>query len=467
MLSTFLRLIFFICLCVSSLAFGQNFLKSDLLVDLHFMDSAYRCGHPMNAITTVPLDFTNSINRVTEKLPDTITKIQYENAVREVLMDVRCSHTNVDSWSKATHRKQIPTKLFPFHAFSNGEKIWVSAKVNDSVQSTLQAGYEIISINGNRMDSVLPVLKNYHPQDGSGYDLSTQMVNEMFPGLYAKCFDRDSVFNVVYKDEDGRIQKSVEKGWPFEKRKEEEKEADVQGKKAYLSLLNDSIAYLRIQEIQSKEQEFYDRVFQRIEDRKLHYLIIDLRNNTGGSLFSSADLISYLSPDTCSFSITFPKNNLRPFMSWKYKRKSRWNNFRWKLYKKFDHEKTDEGTVFTSYIYPKGRLGYRGKIYILTNGFTASGASFITSYARHYGHAVVIGQKTGGGEFWNSAGTYPPIKLPKSGLKIQSATTHMKTDFKANHYNGIVPDFLIKYDAESYGVRDLEMETVFELIGNK
>lgn len=447
--------------------YSQSFTKSDLLIDLEFMDSAYRFGHPMNVIKTVPLNFSKSIFRVTENLPDTLNKIQYENAVREVLMDVRCSHTNVDQWSKPTPKNLIPTKFFPFHVFSNGEKIWVSAKVNDSIQSKLKPGYEIISINENRMDSVLPILKNFHPQDGIGYDLSIQMVNEMFPGLYAKCFDRDSVFNVVYKDENGKIQKSIEKGWAFEKRKEDEKEADVQGKKAYLSLLNDTIAYLRIQAIQSREQEFYERVFQRIDDKKLNYLIIDLRNNTGGSLFSSADLISYLSPDTCSFSITLPKNNLRSFMSWKYKRKSRWNTFRWKLYKKFEKEKTADGTVFTSYIYPKERLGYKGKIYILTNGFTASGASFITSYARHYGNAVVIGQKTGGGEFWNSAGTYPPIKLPKSGLLIQTATTHMKTDFKALHYNSIVPDFLIQYDVESYGVRDLEMETVLELIGNK
>lgn len=466
MLNSFLCLIFSI-LCLFSVSFGQNLLKTDLLEDLRFMDSAYRFGHPMNEIKSVPLNFSKSIVRVTEKLPDTLNKIQYENAVREVLMDVRCSHTNVDSWSIATPKKLIPTKFFPFHAFTNGEKIWVSAKVNDSVQSSLQRGDEIISINGNKMDSVLTVLKNYHPQDGIGYDLSAQMINEMFPGLYAKCIDRDSVFHVVYKDKNGKIQKSTEKGWVFEKRKEDEKEADVQGNKAYMSLLNDTIAYLRIQAIQSREQEFYDRVFQRIEDRKLHYLILDLRNNTGGSLFSSADLISYLSPDTCSFSITLPKNNLRPFLSWKYKRKSRWNTFRWKIYKKFDYEKTADGIVFTSYIYPKERLGFNGKLFVLTNGFTASGASFITSYARHYGNAIVIGQESGGGEFWNSAGTYPTIKLPKSGLKIQTATTHMKTDFSPKHYNNIVPDFLIQYDADSYGVRDMEMETVFELIGNK
>jgi hypothetical protein len=466
MLKSFLRLVFLIICCFPKFNFGQSYLKIDLLEDLHYMDSAYRFGHPMNEIKSIPLNFSNSIDRVTNPLPDTLNKIQYENAVREVLMDVRCSHTNVDQWNKLTPKRLIPTKFFPFHVFTDGARIWITGKVNDSIQSALEKGFEIISINGNKMDSVLPILKNYHPQDGNGNELSIHIINEMFPSLYAKCFDRDSIFNVVYIDHKGEFQKSIEKGRGFEKRIETDKVADVQGNQAYLSLINDTIGYLRIKEIQSKEQEFYDSVFQRIDDRKIHYLIIDLRNNTGGSLFSSADLISYLTPDTCSFSITLPQKNLRPFLSWKYRRKSRWTTFRWKIVKKFDHEKTADGTIFKSYMYPKERLGYKGELFILTNGYTASGASFITSYARHYSKAIVIGQKTGGGEFWNSAGTYPPIILPKSGLKIQSATTHMKTDFKAKHFDGITPDYQIHYDAETYGVRDLEMEAVFELIGN-
>ncbi len=467
MLQFFLKLFCFFVVFAFSHLQAQNMLKSDLLVDLRFLDSAYQFGHPVNLIQGQHLNFASSINRVTQFLPDKLDKIQYENAVREVLMDVKCGHTNIVKWSQSTPKKDIPKKLFPHRVFTDGEKIWITEKVNDSVQSNLQRGDEIIAINGHKMDSVLVILKNFHPQDGEGSDLSKQMVNELFPGMYAKCIDRDSAFHVTYRNRTGTIHETTVHGCEFKPREETDLEEDVLGNNAYMSLLHDSIAYLRIKSIESKEQEFYDRVFQRIEDRQINYLIIDLRNNTGGSLFSSADLISYFTPDTCSFTITFPKHNLRPFLSWKYQRRSRINNFRWKHYKKFEHEKTASGTKFTSYIYPKERLNFEGEIYVLTNGYTSSGASFITSYARNYGNAIVVGQKTGGGEFWNSAGTYPLLTLPKSGIQIQTATTYLQTDFSAKHHNNIHPDFQIKYDADSYGVRDLEMETVFELIGNK
>ncbi|MFA7272379.1 MAG: S41 family peptidase [Crocinitomicaceae bacterium] len=452
---------------ISLLSFGQQFSKSDLLADLQFMDSAFRYGHPMNLIENPKIEFAPSIARVTKNLPDSISKIQYENVVREVLMEVHCSHTNVDSWSKVTPKKNVPTKFFPFYVFTDGHKIWILEKMNDSVQSTLQRGDEVLSINGHKTDSVLTILKNYHPQDGVGFDLSAQMINELFPPLFAKCIDRDSVFHVQSRNHEGKLVSTTESGWVFKKKEEIDKEIDVLGNQAYFSLLKDTIGYLRISSIESREQEFYDRVFQRIADRKLNYLVLDLRNNTGGSLFSSADLISYFAADTCAFSITFPKQNMRPFISAHYRRKSRWNNFRWKLFKKFTYEKTQAGTRFTSVIYPKERLHFGGKIFVLTNGYTASGSSFITAYAKHHAKAVVIGQKTGGGEFWNSAGIYAMIQLPKSGLRIQTATTHMQSDFPMKHFNGIEPDFPILYDPQTYGIRDLELETVFELIGTK
>ena len=177
-------LLFFIANCLFSLlSFGQQFSKNDLLTDLMFMDSAFRYGHPMNLIENPKIEFATCIARVTKNLPDSISKTQFENVVREVLMEVHCSHTNVDSWSKVTAKKDVPTKFFPFRVFTDGQKLWITEKMSDSVPSILQRGDEILSINGHKIDSVLRILKNYHPQDGQGFDLSSQMINELFLSL--------------------------------------------------------------------------------------------------------------------------------------------------------------------------------------------------------------------------------------------------------------------------------------------
>jgi|TARA_R110000737_G_scaffold351103_2_gene392227 hypothetical protein len=446
--------------------FAQSYSKKDLLLDLNYMDSAFRYGHPSNLAFSEKLDFRPKIQEVASRLPEMLTKNQYENAVREVLMEVKCLHTSYAGWSGKESKMEIPKTYFPYFVFTDGEKIWINEKVNDSISSTLEFGDELISINGYKVDSILPIMLNTHPDDGTGRQINKYIINNFFPQSLMKVIPNDPFFQVVATDKSGVEKASIVYPCAFKPKIETDAEILIEGKQEYYSILNNSIGYLRIKSFQGAEREFYEKVFQSISDSNVQTLILDLRNNPGGNLYTCKALLSYLLPDTSQFTMTYPNDNMRSFLPWKNRRKLKTQNFILRRMKSDSFEKTEDAKIYTQQIIPDSELNFKGKLYVLTSELTASGASFVSSYTRHHRESTLIGQMTGGGEYWLNAapGNYPLMKLPESEIVIQTATHHIRFDVPTTHFNGIVPDILIEYDATTFGKRDLEMERVFEMI---
>ncbi|MGJ8660612.1 MAG: S41 family peptidase [Bacteroidota bacterium] len=465
----FSRFILLSILFLSQFGFGQNFQKADLLLDLNYMDSAFQYGHPSNLAFNEKLNFQHKIKEVTSVLPETITKLQYENAVREVLMEVKCLHTSYVGWDNKRPKAESTEKYFPYFVYTDGEKIWINDKVNDSVPSILEFGNELVSINGSKTDYLLSILMNTHPDDGAGRQINKYIINTYFPQSLIKCIPNDSVFTVITKDFSGQEKTSKVEACAFAPKKEVDATVLIEGNQSYYSSLNNSLGYLRIKSFQAGENSFYEKVFQNISDSNVQTLILDLRNNPGGNLYTCKDLLSFLLSDTSQFSMTYPKENMRSFLPWKNRRKLRVQNFILRYLKSDSYEKTDITKVYTQKIFPDTKLGFKGELYVLTNELTASGASFVSTFARHHRESTLIGQTTGGGEYWLNAapGNYPLLELPKSGILIQTSTHYIHFDFPVEHFNGITPDILLDYDGSTFGKRDLEMEKVFELIGNQ
>jgi hypothetical protein len=462
-----LRIAFLFSPFFFSSLFAQTYYKKDLLIDLHYLDSAFRFGHPSKLAFPNDFDFRPKIKELNEKLPDELTKNQYSNAVRELLMEVKCLHTSYAGWKDNDSKPPLKEKFFPNFAFTDGKHVWINENVHDSLPTSLAFGDEIISINGHKMDNIVPILMNAHPDDGPGRQINKYIINNFFPQILSRCIPKDTIFSVVSKDPSGKENTTIIEGCAFKEKVEIDAESIHQGNQSYFSLLNNSLGYIRIKSIQKKENSFYEKAFQTIADSNIQTLILDLRNNPGGNLFSCVDFLGYILPDTSRFTFTYPKDNMRPFLSWKKRRKISRGNFMLRVFKAESKVKTAEGKVYTMLIKPKSNLHFDGKLYVLTSELTASGASVISSYARHQRESTLIGQTTGGGEYFLNAaiGRYPTLELPQSGILIQTATHQIRFDTPAQHFTGITPDILIQYDATTFGKRDLEMEKVLELIG--
>ena len=89
------------------------------------------------------------------------------------------------------------------------------------------------------------------------------------------------------------------------------------------------------------------------------------------------------------------------------------------------------------------------------------------SLIRQNRNIVVIGRQTGGGDNGNNGGSFPLIKLPKSGIEIVFPPYRIITDENSFNESGIIPDFEIKYEIEDIMEgRDKDLEFTVDLILN-
>jgi Peptidase family S41 len=444
---------------------GQNFGKNQLIDDLNFLQQALQHGHPLNLVRPTPIDLSATIAELDLSLPDSISKATFENSVRKVLFQVGCVHTAVEGWGKSQTSPPRPTAFFPFNIFSNGQQIWVLGQTNDSLQTGVQKGDEILSINGHSAASILEVMQVYHPVDGQSDDFNLCFINKEFPALYYKCIDRSTSFVIRYRDHAGSDRSATLKATTVVHKVKPRAipEAVIQGHQASFAVIGDSVGLLSLQGFHKNCKHFYKAVFAYIKGHALHNLIIDVRDNLGGSRNNAGELLSYLCTSKCQYETVRPKQNLAPFLKGGNKAKFAMSYMYYDMGKLFSRSRGADGVTFTSRIAPKKNRPML-RTFVLVNGFTASSASLLSAYLRHHAGAVIIGRQTGGGEFSNNGGSYPELVLPRSGLQIKTATYLMRYDMKGDEASGIVPDHVVQYDVDSYNTQDLELDLAWKLI---
>jgi C-terminal processing protease CtpA/Prc len=343
----------------------------------------------------------------------------------------------------------------------------VHRNTNDSLQTNIKKGDEILAINTYSAKQIIDVLKYYHTVDGHSFDFNFNLINKYFPLLYAHCIEQSPLFAIQYRNSAAQVQTETLNAMIEKELKQPVKNATplIAGHDEYFSVKNDSIGILTISSFHAVRKHFYKTVFAYLTRHKINNLVIDVRENLGGSRFNADELIAYLTKEKCKYEMIRPKHNLQAYCKGVNKLNFYLSYLFYDIGMLFESKTTQEGAVFTTNIAPK-KNRYTGKTYVLANGYTGSSASQVASYIKHHANAKIIGQQTAGGELSNNGGSFSDIVLPNSRLAISVATYLMRYDIKSDNPNGIVPDYPIIYDINSYKTRDLELEKVFDLIAN-
>lgn len=200
----------------------------------------------------------------------------------------------------------------------------------------------------------------------------------------------------------------------------------------YLKFLGkDSItAYLKIKHFAGFSKKFYKKEFQKLHDAKAENLIIDLRDNPGGSLHEIMDLYGYLTEKPYQLiknpELNFNKANVHrdyfrnksvvgkivfaPFYPIVLVRNFA-SSYRGKDGKFYGKDKAAKTAL------PKEN-NFKGKIYLLINGGSFSASSIISAKLKNDQRAFLVGEETGGSNDGTVAGFYKTTKLPHSKLKL-------------------------------------------------
>jgi len=176
-------------------------------------------------------------------------------------------------------------------------------------------------------------------------------------------------------------------------------------------------------------KDFLKDMFEKACAQKIQYIIIDLRQNTGGNSILGFQFLRYVDTERKSIKEFTYQQKLSKFMTYKY-RLTPWGRFKAKILgmwpknlgqltpleeEGLDQALNNENSVF--YMPPiDERLRFKGKLICLTSNRTFSSAMDFATILSDNQLAVLAGEPTGGKP--ESFGDVLSRKLPHTGFRL-------------------------------------------------
>ncbi|MDF2552280.1 MAG: peptidase [Chryseobacterium sp.] len=469
------------------------------------MDFAYQKLQEMHPklnwyISKKELDFKFDSLKKTINRPR--TPVQFYFKLQPVIAKIREGHLALRIPAKKFNRKEIKVLknkkgLFGrFEYFVEDNHLYI-VENKDSVEN-IKPGTEIISINEIPVSDYLKKYRELISSDGYNTTFQDYYLKDVFFSFYVAekgimdsakvetLFDNER--RIVNLKRESKNKEELKKDKAEKKRTEEKKVNDYVASTSsynrnFKFLDKDStIAYMKIQSFsRSFSDRFYKESFAKIKNAESSYLIIDIRNNYGGSLYEINNLYSYLAPEP--FILIKPSqltSRITPLKT-NYFRKSNPLQYTIKslLYpgyffsQAFSVYKGKDGIAYYKMKENKStkpkKDAFKGKVYVLINGGSFSASSIISSKLKYDKRVTLVGEETGGANDGTVAGFYSYQKLPNSkiDLPIGLLLVQPNIDF-TNTQKGVVPDVEIEQSMQDIlDKRDIQLDWVKQEIAKE
>ncbi|WP_343657822.1 S41 family peptidase [Chryseobacterium sp.] len=413
------------------------------------------------------------IDSTQQSIQDSLTQLQYYRKLKPLFAKIGCLHTGIElpeeSKTYLNSNNLIPLELF---VEAKTHKVLVSKNYSDN--KNIQIGGEVVSINGIPILAILNKLLDAIPSDGYNQTEKILLLNYRFPFWYQEIIDAPKVFKVVVRSENAEqtfdLNGASKDVFPplgkLEKNYDSPLEFEVKNGIAILKI--HSFADTAIKQSGQNFKKFIKDVFQTLQQQNIKDLIIDVRNNTGGTDDNAALLASFFFDKTFRYwdkiEVTEAvAKEIKGFNKMFYKKPEENNGlYLWKkswITKEFDYYEPQE----------PAKMNFKGNSYLLTNGLCLSSCADFTAVMSYNKKAVVIGQETGGGYHGNTSGMLSRATIP-TGLVItiplQKYTNAV--DLNKNFGRGTIPDHETATTFENWiGNKDVEMDYAIQLINKK
>lgn len=480
---------------------------AELKKDVDFAYMMLTKGHPgvYWYITKEQLAF--KFDSLKQTITTPITSREFYKKMAPLIAEVKCGHTRLILVTKilTKREKDSVAKLGkPIHQFGYkviNNKLYVSSFNKKITQA--KKGDEILAIAGVPSVEIINNLEKNYASDGYNQTFKAAVLNRAFVNWYTAIYEnkdtldfkikkKDSVFNLKLttskKEEKGdslgikkrpvKLSKDsvlAKKNLAKEKLRVRYKGAD-EFKKPMLDLKflekDSSIAYLKIKSFSfpyANFNRFFKESFAAIKSGNTKDLIIDLRDNGGGSLTACRNLFAYLvDKDFVYLTKSEVDKRFNPYLH----SKGVLNMLKVVpfqiantiiLQKNKDKYKLNYKGMKP--LHPK-KNHFDGKVYVLINSYSFSASALLSSNLQQIKRATFVGQETGGGYNGCVAGSIPILSMPNSKLKLRMGLypviPNAHTDVKGR---GIFPDHeIIPTIEDMISGKDKELEWVLNSI---
>ncbi len=470
---------FFFGLCCFSQPGQQSALTKkyspvQLKTDAEILKNVMLAMHPAIGIYKSREYYTKLFSDFIVGLNDSLTEKQFRIKTKILIDEVHCGHTEA-ILSKAYYRaaSKQTNNFSPYFFLPINDKIYVLASANKKKDTLLKRGTEIVAINGIAADSMLRYCKRFISTDGYNRTGKDHYIQLGFNSYYLSLFGRPDTFQVEYLS--GKTVKTVK----YAAFKAKTIPAIPLGPKIDSTFTRYRLAKMRAGYLDANNKSFllkidafsrkrsskaYRKVFRKLKKNKTENLIIDLRNNGGGSLENSYNLLSYLL-DTAKTQTL--RTGIRSYPYKKYTSGNIWfklMRFGFAIISKKKTINDTDNFIYT--IKPRKKNHYDKKVFVLINGGSFSASCLVAAYLKASKRAVFIGEETSGTMEGCNAGITPYYKLPNTRTKIRMPAFRIVHDICPQITGrGIMPDHKIEYTMKDIlAKRDLEILKVKELI---
>lgn len=437
-----------------------TYTSPDLLKrDVDYAYSKLKEMHPQlyKYITKKELD--DKIDSLKQTINEPLTPLQFYFKLQPVITTIREGHLSLLIPYEKLKKNRTGKRLYSyFKYYIKGNHMYIIE--NKDALYDIQPGTEILSINGTPVSDYINRYKKLISSDG---------LNTTFAPYYLK-----DTFFYFFSMENGHLDrveletlyKNKKETYTLEREKDsnEENEKSQNNKKVgshctpnrsfkFLDEHN-NIAYIDINRFSNQgSDQFYKETFERIKEAQSSYLILDIRNNYGGSLQEINNLYSYLVSEP--FTLIKPlriNSGSTPLKSTSIKKKGPFAYAlrgltypTYLLLKSLHTYKGKDGKYYykikEDHTTKPNKNAFHGKIFVLINGGSYSASSILSSKLKFDKKAILVGEETGGANDGTVAGFYSYQVLPNSQLTLPIGLLLVNPNITfTNSQRGVIPD---------------------------
>ena len=415
--------------------------------------------------------------------------------ISAILAKVKCQHTVAAPQSETLNKLMANGRFFPLKLQWEFESLNAYVAADFSFGADLEPGTRIIKINNRSVAEIYDSLVPFFSSDG---DILTNKHSRLQVGVdfqfwYHLLIDRSEEFVVIMEKTDGRILErkydaTTFREWGKNHRKyRKSKNPMIREYMAhYVKIeqknrtepiryrqLSERIGLLKVGNFNSDRfEKRISEAFQKIKKENVEHLIVDIRNNGGGSDVLGRYLFThFIDKPTVYFDSLYTSSGISDTtFLYRYTDKNQeWYQHNLRLV-----DKMAKGGFATKPEVNKGlkiqfprNNRFKGEVYILMNGRSASTTAEFTAAMHINNLATFIGEESGGAYHGGNGGDFAELKLPNSKIVVNIPLVKYVMNSKEPNFigRGTLPDFDVTSSMKDYlNLSDPQLNFALELI---
>ena len=411
----------------------EVFAPEKLREDFRVVREAMEKAHPGLYLYTSKEKFDKLFDMTAKAFDKPLTRHEFYLRVAPVVEMAKCGHTYFDFPPKLLKYLNREAKLFPLPVFFLNQKAYVDLK-----DAKIPLGAELLAINGRPVAEIITQFLPYIRSDGFNRTMKYRMLADEFALHHHLVYGESEEFEVKYlphgEKEPLSINLKALPGAKLEKRLLDRHSAKSKFKNFQFRWIEKEVGLLAINSFdfglkkkgRQKYRGFLKETFDEINARSAAKdLIVDVRFNEGGYIGHDAALFSYLAQapfrENQSAVTKVVDIPLEKYQDKKEFFKGVEKSIEKSLVKEF--KEASDGLFHLieekNKVNQPKKQGFKGNIYILISGWTHSGGAVVCSMALNNDNVTFIGQETGGGHEYYTAGNMVLYTLPNTLCQVE------------------------------------------------